>query len=98
MTICYQPNTRSMQAKYVCSCGHKFTRKNSDWWTRSPFNSHTDEYCDAKVLIYNLTKKRICPKCKAEVCPVLSCFQKADLNRYLAIIKAPKDESAEDAR
>lgn len=70
MLINFQKITVSVNAKYVCSCGHKFSRKNSDWFTMSPFNHKTYDECYAGIKNKMENKKRICPKCKEECIPI----------------------------
>lgn len=56
-------------AKYICECGHKFTRKNTDWYTMSPFNPNSESETRSQIGKELREKKRPCPKCKKEVKP-----------------------------
>lgn len=75
VTTHYAPQTMRFYAKYVCSCGHKMTRINSDYFTRSPFNTHTNEECWNDLFISTRTQKRKCPKCGASVVPKLDAME-----------------------
>lgn len=55
--------------KYICKCGHKFTRKNTDWFTMSPLNPKSESENRADISTELKKRKRPCPKCKAEVKP-----------------------------
>ena len=55
--------------KYICKCGHKFTRVNSSRFTMNPFNKMSYEDCVKKYKKENLERIRCCPKCQANVKP-----------------------------
>jgi hypothetical protein len=62
-TVCYN-------AKYKCpGCGHTFYRKNSDWFTMSPFNKSSISESQRITLDKCKQKIRCCPKCQTEVKP-----------------------------
>ena len=65
----YPKHYVEINARYYCKCGHKFYRKNRDWFTVNPLN--TSEYNECvKTLKNKLTKKvRNCPKCSNPVKP-----------------------------
>lgn len=54
---------------YICKCGHKFTRLNTDWFTVNPFNTQTPAEIREDMTSEQKKRKRACPKCKAEVKP-----------------------------
>ena len=68
----YVRHELKLSLKYVCSCGHKMTRINSDYYTMSSFNHHTEEACEANLNYSVFTQKRKCPKCGNTIQPVLS--------------------------
>ena len=49
---------------------HKFTRKNSDWFTINPFNTKTPDECIKEIRETQSKRKRNCPKCKLECIPL----------------------------
>jgi len=70
MRTTFAKNTVSVSAKYKCDCGHKFTRKNSDWYTINPFNTNTPDECRKKIREEQSKRKRNCPKCDLECIPL----------------------------
>ena len=70
MRITFQKVTVAISAKYKCKCGHKFTRKNSDWFTINPFNTKTPEELRRDLLDKQSKRVRECPKCKEECSPL----------------------------
>jgi uncharacterized protein with PIN domain len=72
MRTIYVPHELKLRLKYVCSCGHKMIRVNSDYYTLSPFNRHTEKACEANLNYSVFTQKRKCPKCGKIIQPVLS--------------------------
>ena len=70
MRMTFAKNTVSVSAKYKCECGHKFTRKNSDWFTINPFNRKTPDECVKEIREEQSKRKRNCPKCKRECSPL----------------------------
>lgn len=67
--ITYAKNYVRDTVKYICKCGHKFTRINSDWFTMSPFNTKSYEECHKEYHDKNIKRIRPCPKCGANVKP-----------------------------
>lgn len=55
--------------KYVCKCGHKFTRLNTSWFTINPFNTKPADQCRKEYTAENKSRVRPCPKCKKDVRP-----------------------------
>ena len=54
---------------YVCTCGHKFSRELSDWFTMNPFNN-TSEVDNRRYIADILMKTtKDCPKCKTTCKP-----------------------------
>jgi len=63
----YPKHYVEISARYNCKCGHKFYRKNRDWFTINPLN-HDGYNTSRKNLINKLkNKERDCPKCGATV-------------------------------
>jgi hypothetical protein len=58
-----------INAKYYCKCGHKFYRKNRDWFTVNPLN--TMDFNQSREELKNRLKKKIraCPKCGNKIKP-----------------------------
>lgn len=67
----YRSNKVSCKVKYHCTCGHKFTRVNSDEFTMSRFNKLS--YKDSLDITFEQVKnkKRYCPKCKTICEPLI---------------------------
>jgi hypothetical protein len=91
MIVNYAPHTTRVKLPYKCTCGHRFYRTNSDYWTRSPFNRHSDAYCNASTLVAVYTERKKCPKCGTMVDPVLRCFDRDNVARWKRIMR---EESA----
>lgn len=72
MNISFPKHTVSVVAKYACTCGHKFSRKNSDWFTMSPFNTQTESECYDEIYEQQSNLTRLCPKCKSKCQPLKS--------------------------
>lgn len=70
MRMTFAQNNVSVTAKYVCTCGHKFTRKNSDYFTINPFNTKTPKECREEIIAEQSVRKRDCPKCKKTCKPI----------------------------
>lgn len=70
MRITFQKRWVLVVCKYVCKCGHKFTRKNNDWYTINPFNTKPEIEIVADMKTKQGNLKRVCPKCKAIVKPL----------------------------
>ena len=81
----YYPHELKLSMKYACLCGHKMTRVNSDYYTMSPFNRHTEEACKASLNYSVFTQKRECPKCGASIVPVLTDEQKERVSEWKRI-------------
>jgi predicted RNA-binding Zn-ribbon protein involved in translation (DUF1610 family) len=81
----YYPHELKLSLKYVCSCGHKMTRVNSDYYTMSPFNKHTEEACMANLNYSVFTQKRKCPKCGNTIQPFLSEDRKMQVDEWKRI-------------
>ena len=76
MRITYKQYESKTRMKYVCVCGHKMYRINSDYFTMSPFNNKTLAQCRIRVKLNTHSKIRVCPKCGAKVLPTLSDKEK----------------------
>lgn len=66
----YPKHYVEVNAKYHCGvCGHRFYRKNRDWFTVNPLNS--SDYNTARESILSNMKKKVrsCPKCHQDVKP-----------------------------
>ena len=72
----YAPHELKVNMKYICACGHKMVRVNSNYYTMSPFNYHTEEACKANNNYEVFTQERKCPKCGSTVVPILNADQK----------------------
>ena len=70
MKMTFEKTWVERKVKYICSCGHKFTRKNRDWFTMSPFNTKTFHQCYEDYGKACAVRIRNCPKCDKEVKPV----------------------------
>lgn len=69
MRITFAKQWVRVTVKYLCKCGHKFSRLNTDWFTINPFNTDTPQNIRNKMAKDQAERKRICPKCKKEVKP-----------------------------
>ena len=65
----YEQQWVRVPKSYVCGCGHKFKRMNSDWFTMNPFNTKSAHECRQELTEKMNIKVRNCPKCNAEVSP-----------------------------
>lgn len=65
----YPKHYVEINCRYHCQCGHKFYRKNRDWFTVNPLN--TKSYNESRKEILERMKKKIrkCPQCKNTVKP-----------------------------
>lgn len=70
MRITFAKNTITITVKYICKCGHKFTRKNSDWFTVNPFNTKSPQESREQIRMEQSSRKRLCPKCQNECKPI----------------------------
>jgi hypothetical protein len=70
MRVTFAKNTVSVTVKYACKCGHKFTRKNSDWFTINPYNTKSAAECRDEIKKEQSIRKRNCPKCSKECKPL----------------------------
>lgn len=70
MKVAFQQHTVRITNKYVCVCGHKFSRLCSDWYTMNPFHNKTHQECREEITKRLQTETRVCPKCKKSVPPV----------------------------
>lgn len=70
MRITFKKHTISVPAKYHCECGCKFTRKNCDWFTITPFTTKTFDECKKEIISTQSIRVRDCPKCKSECSPL----------------------------
>ena len=66
----FAQNNVYVVATYVCDCGHKFTRKNSDYFTINPFNTKTPKECREDIIAQQSVRERDCPKCKKSLTPI----------------------------
>ena len=69
-TTTYPKRYVEISAKYECKgCGHKFYRKNRDWFTINPLC--TEDFNTIRQKLSNELKVKIrnCPKCQTEVKP-----------------------------
>lgn len=87
----YEPHELKMNMKYICSCGYKMTRVNSDYYTMSPFNPHTEEACEANLKYSVFTQVRTCPKCGTSISPVLNDEQKSRVAEWKKIYEEDCD-------
>lgn len=69
MRITFTKQWVKVTVSYLCKCGHKFSRVNTDWFTISPFNKDTPQNIRNKMAKEQAERIRICPKCKKEVKP-----------------------------
>lgn len=69
MRITFAKQWVRVSVKYICKCGHKFTRINTDWFTVNPFNTKAPAEIRTDMTKAQSGRKRVCPKCKAEVIP-----------------------------
>lgn len=67
--ITFPKKTVRVDNTYHCTCGHKFYRKLSDWFTINPFNSKPEHECRQEIKERLLATTKTCPKCKQEVPP-----------------------------
>lgn len=66
----YQKHYVEINAKYHCKgCGHRFYRKNKDWFTINPLCSSDFNTARGNTLERMTKKVRQCPKCDTEVKP-----------------------------
>jgi predicted RNA-binding Zn-ribbon protein involved in translation (DUF1610 family) len=69
ITTTYPKRYVEINAKYCCSCGHKFYRKNRDWFTINPLCTEEFNIVRQKLANALKIKTRNCPKCGSEVKP-----------------------------
>lgn len=74
MRITFAKQWVKVSVKYACKCGHNFTRLNTDWFTITSFNTDTPENIREEMLKTQRERKRVCPKCKKIVRPVLTAL------------------------
>jgi hypothetical protein len=67
--------------RYICSCGHKFTRKNRDWFTMNPFVKESLNIVRERCQEEQRQRERDCPKCGNKLHPQKSnyVFDKLEL-------------------
>lgn len=70
MRIIFFKQWVKVRVAYLCKCGHKFQRVNTDYFTLSPFLSDTPENVRSKMAKTQGDRIRACPKCKKVVAPV----------------------------
>ena len=68
--ITFQKKTIRVSNYYKCACGHRFTRRLSDWYTMSPLNPMSEAECRNSIAEKLMKETRRCPKCKSVVDPV----------------------------
>lgn len=70
-TITFAKQWVKIKCKYVCQCGRKFTRLNSDYFTNSGVfgQKRTDAEVRAEYVERMKNEVRLCPKCKTECKP-----------------------------
>ena len=65
----YRKHTSTKRGYYKCSCGKRFTRQVSDFYTMNPFNIKSPKECHTKCIEYinkELSEKE-CPACLEHV-------------------------------
>ena len=80
----YEPIETRYEAKYQCPCGHKFKRINKTYYTRNPFNHHSDSACRSKNYAETRTMERKCPKCGTLIKPILTFGETEHVKQALA--------------
>ena len=66
----YPKHSIGVDAKYKCTkCGHRFYRKNNDWFTVNPLSNSDYNTARKETLERMKNKVRKCPKCDTEVKP-----------------------------
>jgi hypothetical protein len=70
ITETYEKQWVEVICKYQCTCGHKFTRRNRDWFTMNPFVSEPFHVVRERYLIEMKKLERECPKCKLKLKPI----------------------------
>lgn len=62
----------TLNVKYQCTCGFTMYRKNTAYYTLSPYNKHSIEWNEAYIRAAVYQKERKCPACKKSVIPLLT--------------------------